>query len=192
MSGLIESVVAIQRHLDAAGIHSMVIGGLAVAVWGEPRLTRDADLKVLLGRDAARSLMEALTEKYRPLQDNPLDSIRVNGFVFLEDAAGTRIDLLLADTSFDEEAIRRARPVEMAPGRTAVVCTAEDLVILKMISTRPRDHDDARGVIRRQGRKLDDVYVLGWLRQFEQALDDSTLCATYQEMRARPAPRRRT
>lgn len=34
-----------------------------------------------------------------------------------------------------------------------------------------------------QGSKLDDEYVLGWLHQFEQVLDDSTLVAEYQRLR---------
>jgi len=34
---LLKSAAQVQRQLSAAGIDSMVIGGLAVAVWGEPR-----------------------------------------------------------------------------------------------------------------------------------------------------------
>ena len=92
-----------------------MIGGVAVAIWGEPRVTRDA---------------------------------------------------------------------EVQPGATISVCSPEDLVIYKLISTRLRDHEDAASVIRRQGDGLDDGYVFHWLRQFEQALDDSTLVATYQRLRA--------
>jgi hypothetical protein len=39
-------------------------------------------------------------------------------------------------------------------------------------------------IIRRQGDALDDDYVLGWLRQFEIALDDSTLVSEYRRLRA--------
>ena len=42
-------------------------------------------------------------------------------------------------------------------------------------------------MVRRQGDTLDDRYVLDWLRQFEMALDDSTLVATYRRMRRQPA-----
>jgi hypothetical protein len=52
-----------------------------------------------------------------------------------------------------------------------------------LISTRLRDHEDAQSVVRRQGSSLDDDYVLDWLRQFEQALDDSTLVTEYQSLR---------
>jgi len=103
--------------------------------------------------------------------------------VFVQDTAGTRLDLLLADTPYDVLAIRRGHDVELQPGVTIRVCSPEDLVIYKLISTRLRDHEDAQGVIRRQGSNLDDKYVLDWLHQFEQALDDSTLVAEYKKLR---------
>jgi hypothetical protein len=52
-----------------------------------------------------------------------------------------------------------------------------------MISTRPRDWEDVQGIVRRQKDALDDAYVLDWLQQFEQALDDSTLIAEYHRLR---------
>jgi hypothetical protein len=106
------------------------------------------------------------------------------GVLFVQDAQGTRLDLLLSDVSFDAEAVRRARDVTLRPGWVASVCSPEDLIVYKLISIRQRDHDDAESVVRRQGEALDDEYVLTWLRRFEQALDDSTLVATYRRMRA--------
>jgi hypothetical protein len=103
--------------------------------------------------------------------------------LFVQDEAGTRLDLLLADTPYDVLAIQRGRDIEVQSGLTIRVCSPEDLIIYKLISTRPRDHEDAAGVVRRQGDALDDLYVLDWLRQFEQALDDSTLVAEYKQLR---------
>ncbi|MCJ7660043.1 MAG: hypothetical protein MUO67_12935, partial [Anaerolineales bacterium] len=45
-----------------------------------------------------------------------------------------------------------------------------------------QDHEDAKSVIYRQGELLDDEYVVNWLQQFEQALDDSTLVAEYERL----------
>lgn len=70
-------------------------------------------------------------------------------------------------------------------GVTVRLCSPEDLAIYKLISTRPRDHEDAQTVIRRQGPGLDDSYALNWPRQFEQAFDDSTLVAEYKRLRSR-------
>ncbi len=74
----------------------------------------------------------------------------------VQDASGTRVDLLLADMGFDEVAIGRAVEVEV--------------------------HVDAENVAMRQGKRLDRDYVNYWLRQFELALDDSTLVESFSRM----------
>lgn len=185
MENVFESVVALQERLRQADIRSAVVGGVAVGVWGDPRVTRDVDVKVLLGRDDASRLLEAIAPDYVSLLADPLTSLAHTGILFVEDALGTRIDLLLTDVSFDAQAVERAQDVELQPGLVAAVCTAEDLIIYKLISTRQRDHDDAESVIRRQGAALNDEHILTWLHRFEQALNDSTLVAEYRRMRAR-------
>jgi hypothetical protein len=178
-----QGVMQLQKRLTEAGIASAVIEGLAVAVWGEPRLTRDADVKVSLQREQASHLLRLLSPGYTFLSNKPEQTLRRMGFLFVQDATGLRLDLLLADTPFDVQAIQRARPVNIQSDLTITVCTAEDLILYKMISTRPRDREDVQGIVRRQGDALDDAYTLYWLRQFEQAIDDSTLVADYRRLR---------
>lgn len=184
MGSLVRSIRRLQQRLQEADIPSMVIGGVAVALWGEPRVTRDVDLKILLGREEADRLLAVLPPDYAPLLPDPRRALKEQAMLFVQDSAGTRLDLLLADTPYDVQAIRRGQSVEVEPGATIRVCSPEDLVIYKLVSTRLRDHEDAASIIRRQGDKLDDRYVLHWLRQFEQALDDSTLVAEYTRLRA--------
>ena len=183
MESLFRSLVNLQERLRQTGIPSAVIGGVAVGVWGEPRVTRDVDVKVMLTRKDAARLLEIITPDYESLVANPLQSLTRTGILFVQDDAGTRLDLLLSDTAFDVETIQRAKLMELEPGLMARVCSAEDLIVYKLVSTRQRDHEDVAGIIRRQGDALDDVYVLDWLRQFEQALDNSTLVAEYRRMR---------
>jgi hypothetical protein len=180
---LFKSIISLQRRLDEAGIASIVIGGVAVGAWGEPRLTRDVDLKILLSRDDAERLLTILGDEYISLTSNPVVMLKQQALVFIQDTRGTRLDLLLADTPYDEIAIQRGIHIEVQPGVQIRLCSPEDLIIYKLISTRQRDHEDARSVIYRQGDKLDDDYVIGWLSQFEQALDDSTLVAEHQQLR---------
>jgi hypothetical protein len=183
MENLLQSLRTLQQRLNDAGILSIVIGGVAVAVWGEPRLTRDADVKVLLERDDADRLLSVLASDYTSLLPDPRQALRRQAMVFVQDTVGTRLDILLADTPYDVLAIQRGRDVEVQPGLTIRVCSPEDLVIYKLISTRLRDHEDAQGVVHRQGANLDDKYVLDWLRQFEQSFDDSTFVAEYKRLR---------
>lgn len=183
MENLLEAVVVLQERLRRQGISSAVVGGIALSIWGEPRATRDVDVRVLLGRKDAARLLAVLADDYTFLADEPLEMLRKMGFLFIQDRTGLRLDLLLADTDFDREAVQRARPVEIAPGKVMYVCSAEDLLIYKLISTRSRDYEDAVSIARRQGDALDDEYVECWLRQFEQALNDSTLLAGYRRLR---------
>ena len=63
MENLFQSIILLQKLLLDAGIPSIVIGGIAVAAWGEPRVTRDVDLKILLSReDADRQFEQALDD----------------------------------------------------------------------------------------------------------------------------------
>jgi hypothetical protein len=184
MESLVRSVRRLQQRLLEADIPSVLIGGVAVALWGEPRVTRDVDLKIQLGRDEADRLLALLTPDYTALLPDPRRALREQAMLFVQDPAKTRLDLLLADTPYDVQAIRRGRSIELQPGESICVCSPEDLVIYKLVSTRLRDHEDAGSVVRRQGDKLDDSHVLHWLRQFEQALNDSTLVAEYTRLRA--------
>jgi len=183
VEALFESIVTLQELLRSKDLRSAVIGGIAVGVWGEPRVTRDVDLKVLLGRDDSSRLLDVIKSDYTALQPDPLLALTRTGILFVRDQMGTRIDLLLSDTVFDREVVERAVSVEVEPGSAVIVCRPEDLVIYKLISTRLRDHEDAAGVIRRQESKLDDCYILDWLKQFEQALDDSTLIEEFERLR---------
>jgi len=50
----------IGNHLGLAGIPYMVIGGQAVLLYGEPRLTRDIDITLGLGIDDLEKLIKYL------------------------------------------------------------------------------------------------------------------------------------
>jgi len=184
MKKLYKSLNILHQCLTANSIEYAVIGGIAVAVWGEPRLTKDIDVKVLLSRDEAEMLLNAIKTEYEPFWDNPLDMLKKNGILFVRDTHGMRIDLHLSDTLFDRGVIERAIEIEIEPGIAVKVCTVEDLIIYKMLSMRGSDAKDFEGIIDHQGDALDDKYIIGWLKQFEEALDDSTLIDTYQKMRA--------
>lgn len=183
IENLFRLLAQVQQRLEQAGIPSMVYGGIAVIAWGRTRFTEDVDLKILATRDDAAHLIALMAPEYQPVDQDPETKLRQLGFVFFRDPSQIRIDLVLAETSFDLRAMERAKSVEMLPGLSLNVCTPEDLLVYKMISTRARDNDDVPGIIRRQKKQLDDKYIEHWLREFEIALDDSTLIQSYRKMR---------
>ena len=185
MEEIVEALVKLQALLNNAGIPSATIGGLAIGAWGKARVTRDADLKILLRRSQRKRLLDLIAPHYRSIHADPDAALRNNGIVFVLYGDHVRLDLMLADTEYDELLISRARTVELTPDKFVRVCTAEDLVILKIVASRPQDTVDVENIVQRQGDKLDEIYILEWLGKFEKAIDDSTLIREYRRIRER-------
>lgn len=143
MTDLFRSLAHFQQRLAAAGIDSVVIGGIAVSVWAKPRTTLDVDLKIWLHRDQAQQLLDLLPPDYTPLQDHPLQTLQRHGILFIKDMTGIRIDVQLADVSFDEAAIQRARH------RARVRCHGADLHCRRL--DRLQNHFDTVAGPRRCG-----------------------------------------
>lgn len=184
METLIDALIRLQELLEQEGLPSILIGGLAVGIWGEPRLTRDIDVKVLASREERRKVL-ALLADYTPLNADPDQALQRNGIAFFLDPSEIRVDVMLADTIFDEVAIGRAKRVEVTPGKNVRVCSPEDLIIYKSLSLRARDYADVESIVKRQADTLNDVYVEKWLREFELALDESELVTNYRRLRGR-------
>ena len=47
-------------------------------------------------------------------------------------------------------------------------CSAEHLVVYKLVAARPRDLIDMDGIVRRQGTRLDVELIRRWGRQFAE------------------------
>jgi len=158
-----------------------VIGGLANQIWGEPRLTYDVDLKVVvpdLDYDALRShIRKAFPRRGRPgVPEIPL----------LIDALieGVVVDFLLAIPGYEENIIARAVRMDLG-GLSVRICTAEDLIIQKAVAGRPKDWQDIQGVIVEQQENLDYAYLEDWLEQFAEVLDRPEIFDHYREIRQR-------
>lgn len=155
--------------LDEAGILYMIIGGQAVLVYGEPRLTRDID--ITLGISAERvALAQEIAGKagLRPLVDPQVFTPKTMVLPCQDPETDIRVDLILSFTPYEEQAMKRVTFVNI--GQTRVRFTSlEDLVIHKLVSGRPRDVDDVRSVILKN-KEMDVAYIRKWLRQFAIAL----------------------
>ena len=82
---------------------------------------------------------------------------------------GVRADLIFGTLPPELEAIRRARPVQVG-GQTAKVASLEDLLLMKLISEREKDTEDARRLLQRFHGAIDRDYLEPRLRDLADAL----------------------
>ena len=164
----------IARALEAAGIPYMIIGGQAVLLYGEPRLTKDID--IMLGTDLDRlpDILSAVLEMgLTPLVDPETFTRQTMVLPCSDPESGFRVDLILSFTPFERLAISRACAVTF--GTTAVrFASLEDLIIHKLIAGRARDLEDVKAILLKN-RDADLTYIRHWLSEFENATGENYL-----------------
>ncbi len=166
-----ELLARIAGHLASRGIPYMIVGGQAVLLYGEPRLTRDIDVTLGLGPERAGEMIAIARELgLRHLAEDPLQFARET-FVIpcIDEASGIRVDFILSQSSYENEAIAKARPVKVNEVMVKFA-SLEDVLIHKVVAGRPRDLEDIRKMLVKNP-SYDRDYVLSWLREFDQVLD---------------------
>ena len=87
----------------------------------------------------------------------------------VESSQGVRADLVFAALPPEREAIRRARPMQVG-GREVSVASVEDLILVKLVSEREKDTEDARRLLARFKGKIDTAYLESRLSELAEAL----------------------
>lgn len=163
MKGLIEVAADLQVFFETRNWPFCFIGGLAVQVWGEPRLTLDVDVTLLTGFGEEIDFIEPLTTHFSSRISGATDFALARRVLLLESADGIAIDVSLGAFDFEREMISRSVRHEFLPEILLRLCTAEDLIVSKSFADRLKDWIDVESVIIRQP-KLDWDYIL---RQLE-------------------------
>jgi hypothetical protein len=170
MTSLDRAIHDITAVLESLHIEHAVIGGIANAIWGEPRATIDVDVTVSVNEEELTGTVPAIAANFRPAISDPVAFVRQTRVLPLDTADGVRIGVIFALLPFELDAIRRARDVSIA-GRTVHVVTAEDLVLMKITSERSRDVSDAEAIVRRRAGELDRGYLEPRIRELATALE---------------------
>lgn len=182
MQAQLAAVREVTAFFVANEIKHFVIGGIANAVWGEPRATQDADFKIIVGDRAISDIVALVAQQFRFRVPNPEAFARQTYVLPVRASNDIGVDIGLGFLPYEELAIDRAVAIELS-GVSFAVCTAEDLIIQKAISEREKDWSDIEGVLTRQGPALDQDYILHWLPEFAAALERPELVQRYLDLR---------
>jgi hypothetical protein len=183
MTRLVQIAAEVQRFLDAKAWPNCVIGGLALLRWGEPRLTEDVDLTLLTGFGHEETYVDALLARYQGRVESPRDFALANRVVLLKTADGVGIDIALGGLPFERDTVARATDFEFTSGERIRTCSAEDLAVMKAFASRDQDWLDVKGVLIRQGARLDWKLILSQLRPLCELKDAPEIVTRLERLR---------
>jgi hypothetical protein len=129
---------------------------------------------VAVDEDDLPTTVPAIARHFRVPVSDPLAFVQQTRVLPLDTDDGVRIDVIFALLPFELDAIRRAKEVTIAD-RTVHVVTPEDLILMKIISERPRDVADAEAIVRRRIGDLDLAYLEPRIRELATALESDAI-----------------
>ena len=163
MNPLAQALARISSDLRDLNVSWALVGGLAVSVWAEPRLTRDIDLAVVAesDRESERLVRDLGGRGYRAadaIEHEPTGRLATARLSHSQ-LGPVVIDLLFASSGIEKEVVRDAIDVEVFEGVDVPVAARPHLIALKVLArddrVRPQDYDDLVALTRRAS--LDEV-----------------------------------
>jgi hypothetical protein len=150
----------------------MVIGGQAVLLYGEPRLTRDIDITLGVGVRELNKLKRTISSLgLKILVERDEEFVKSNMVLpTLDEKSGIRVDFIFSFSPYERQAIERAKDIKL--GRSLVkFASLEDVVIHKVIAGRARDLEDIRSILLKN-QEYDSDYIEKWLEEFDKSLNE--------------------
>jgi hypothetical protein len=143
--------------LNETSIPYLIIGGVAVATIGQPRLTGDLDVIGYVSVEQGESLIDAAVRSGFEISPHEHEHLQATGTLRFKKGQ-FQLDIILASLRFEQVARTRARKHRVFR-RVVPLPTPEDLILFKVLAGRTKDLVDAEGVARRHVRELDVRYL---------------------------------
>jgi predicted nucleotidyltransferase len=168
--GLLPAIKAVAMLLDAAHVGGVLIGAAAVGLVGQPRLTRDVDVLVMLDPALWPAFVDQAARcGFVPRITDCLKFARKSRVLLLRhEPTKVDVDISFGALPFEEETIARSTRFDIA-GISIPVASPEDLIVMKAIAGRSKDYADI-GLILEANPHADLRRVRYWVPQFAEAL----------------------
>jgi hypothetical protein len=174
-------IVELVSAFERAGIDYMVVGGVAVQVWGQPRFTNDVDIAVAVDPRDPDQLVEALKPMIGKMRPDAPEFVRETGILPFTHVSGLDVDLGVSENPYLLNAIARAVEVDVN-GKPVKFCTAEDLILHKLIADRDQDRKDLNAIFQRQGLDLDRIYLDPLVEQLAESTSRPYILERYHSL----------
>ena len=144
----------VQEILENLGARFCLIGGVAVARWGEPRATRDVDVSLFASWGTEKQVIDHLLSHFQPRFADTAEFAIDSRVLMVQTPNGTPLDISLAALPFEERVFDRASDWKPYKEVRLTTISADDLVVMKAFAGRDHDWLDIKGILIRQGDVL--------------------------------------
>lgn len=173
------------RAFDALGISWYLFGAQAAIVYGVARLTADVDVTVRAPATPTGEWLAALGHHgFEGRFTDPAFIAQTRVLPVVHLTTGLPVDIVLAGPGLEEEFLSRA-VVRSIDGVAVPVVEIADLVVLKILASRPKDLDDVVSLLRIHTDAIDAVRVCTVLKMLEDALGQSDLLVAFEQCQLR-------
>lgn len=158
-------------ELSSQKIPYMIIGGQAVLLYGEPRLTKDIDVTLGIGTEGFNQISKSVQNlRFKIIVPDPEDFVKETMVLpTLHEKSGIRVDFIFSFSAYEHQAIQNAKQIKIGH-QNVCFASLEDVIIHKIIAGRPRDLEDVRSIILKNP-DFDHLYIQKWLAEFDTSLD---------------------
>lgn len=178
------TLLKITSLLSKHDIPYMVIGGYAVLYHGEARFTEDIDIVLGVDVDTLDQVLEVINGKFEVRTSNPKDFVtQTNVLPLREKESGIKVDLIFSFIPFEREAIRNAETAKIE-GEKVQIIKAEDLIIYKLLSGRPKDVEDAKSVFQLNLKDVDTEEIERNISELSQLLGNDLISKKWDKIKS--------
>lgn len=172
MKILLEDVYRkIVTFLNAGKYQYLVIGGIAAGTIGEPRITGDIDIDILLDKKDSSNFIKKLEKQGFLINEEAVKKTFKDTGTFKVYYGGFHIDFMVFSTELEKEALKRSITLNLYK-TPAPFPTPEDLILLKIIPGRTQDLLDIENIITRHKNRLDVKYIMNWAKKLSEEAED--------------------
>lgn len=160
--------------LERSGAECAAYGGLALGMYGEPRETRDADFAVAaVDVEGARlALADLGVDVVIAFSNVRFGGCDVSRLSLVGGGQANTVDLVTPRSARFAGNVYRRAVTGTLRGHEIRATSPEDFVVLKVLSTRERDLEDARSVIETQRSRLDEALIRTEIQQLIEEIPD--------------------
>ncbi len=182
LTGVQRAAIRLQELIDRLG-DGAIIGGVAVGLHSDYRSTHDVDAILWAESIEPKTVLEEAERMgIVPRVPNVLeDAQRILVMRLRDNKSGVPLDLSLAFTPFEKEAIERSISIQTPIGELRIA-TPEDIVIMKGVAQREQDLADIVSIAA-HNPALDWGRIEFWLTEFGNALELPDLWSTVKALK---------